>query len=445
MKTERVYQKDVYMKECAARIISCEPTDGGILLEFDKTIFFPTGGGQSCDTGFIYILGDENSKAKNTADTKIAAFEIVSVFEDGKRVMHRAIPLYDNCPAAEAADVSARSASLNLADIGMRVLQKIDWERRFDNMQRHCGEHILSGMFYSKFGGVNRGFHMGEAYMTIDISLEKNPAYNTLTWDMAKEAELAANEVIWNDRQITTHRFKTREEASAMPLRKALTIDEDISIVCIGSIENASDCVACCGTHPSSAGQVGLIKIWKIEPNKGMFRIYCEAGRRAYLDYEKKHDIITAMENKYSAGTDDLEEKMAIADEKAKAVRMELAAMRKIVIDSRTADIENERQQDGHSSPLIVRRYNDIKPDDLLHIGKPFIGSIGKLLVLADTNSNTVMLFSDGKRFDCGRLIKENAPIYNGKGGGRADNARAIFPNAEYLETFIDLLDKHLR
>ena len=176
-----------------------------------------------------------------------------------------------------------------------------------------------------------------------------------------------------------------------------------------------------------------------------MFRIYCEAGRRAYLDYEKKHDIITAIENKYSAGTDDLEEKMAIADEKAKAVRMELAAMRKIVIGSRTADIENERQQDGHSSPLIVRRYNDIKPDDLLHIGKPFIGSIGKLLVLADTNSNTVMLFSDGKRFDCGRLIKENAPIYNGKGGGRADNARAIFPNAEYLETFIDLLDKHLR
>lgn len=494
MKTVKLYQQDVYMKECKAEIVSAEKSDDGgrstVLLEFDRTVFFPTGGGQSCDRGQVFILADgvrENSEDRTDANASEVIFEIIDVFENGDRVLHRAVPR-DN---AQACSISADSA-VNAADTafpvaGTRVLQKIDWEHRFDNMQRHCGEHILSGMFYREFGGVNRGFHMGYDYMTIDISLEEKPEFKTLTWEMAKHAELCANEVIWRNEPVTVHRFETREEAAEMPLRKALAIDEDISIVCVGSTENASDCVACCGTHPSSAGQIGLIKIWKIEPNKGMFRVYCEAGKRAYLDYEKKHDIITAIGNKYSAGIDDIEEKMTIAEEKNKAVRFELGNMRKIVIDSRIADIQselvgnissndNERSSfDSNAStalqqsPLVIRKYSDMKPDDLMHIGKPFIGTVDKsdkshasaavgksnksgasgaadkLIVLADMNTNTVMLFSDGKHFDCGKLVKENAPIYNGKGGGRQDNARAVFPSAEYLDTFIDLLGKHLR
>ena len=337
MKTIKLYQQDVYMKECEAEIISAEKTDdggsGAILLEFDRTVFFPTGGGQSCDRGQVFILADG---ARENAE---AVFEIIDVFENGDRILHRAVP---------------RNADAEFPAAGTRVLQKIDWERRFDNMQRHCGEHILSGMFYREFGGVNRGFHMGDDYMTIDISLEEKPEFKMLTWDMAKHAELCANEVIWRNEPVITRRFETREEAAGMPLRKALAIDEDITIVCVGSTENASDCVACCGTHPSSAGQIGLIKIWKIEPNKGMFRVYCEAGKRAYLDYEKKHDIITAIGNKYSAGIDDLEDKMAASEEKNKALRFELGAMRKIVIDSRIADIQNELTGNISSNGLLL-------------------------------------------------------------------------------------------
>lgn len=446
MKTVKLYQQDVYMKECEAEIVSAEKRDDGgrctVLLEFDRTVFFPTGGGQSCDRGQVFILAnDTDVNADQNADASVSehpasgtVFEITDVFEDGDRVLHRAVPHNNN----------AQAGNTEFPTAGTRVLQKIDWARRFDNMQRHCGEHILSGMFYREFGGVNRGFHMGDDYMTIDISLEEKPEFKTLTWEMAKHAELCANEVIWRNEPVTVRRFETRAKAAEMPLRKALAIDEDITIVCVGSPENASDCVACCGTHPSSTGQIGIIKIWKVEPNKGMFRVYCEAGKRAYLDYEKKHDIITAIGNKYSAGIDDIEEKMTIAEEKNKAVRFELGNMRKIVIDSRIADIQSEISKNG-ASPLIVRRYSDMKPDDLMHIGKPFIGALDKLIVLADMNTNTVMLFSDGKHFDCGKLVKDNAPIYNGKGGGRQDNARAVFPNTEYLDTFIDLLRKHLR
>lgn len=464
MKTERLYQKDVYMKECRAEIISCEYKDDAVLLEFDKTIFFPTGGGQSCDKGHICIIGEETAGANDSESMKntvsATRFEITDVFESESRILHKVIKHQNTesvlCRTSDRENTSESEGiaqSLSQLTPGTCVLLQIDWAHRFDNMQRHCGEHILSGMFYREFGGVNRGFHMGDDYMTIDISLEENPDFKVLTWDMAKQAELAANEVIWDNEPVVTRRFQTREEAAKLPLRKVLAIDEDITIVCVGNPENASDCVACCGTHPSSAGQIGLIKIWKVEPNKGMFRVYCEAGRRAYLDYEKKHDIITAVSSKYSAGIDDLENKIAIAEEKTKSLRFELGAMRKIVIDSRIEDIKKELSLISSApsaagsieSPLIIRRYSDMKPDDLMHIGKPFIGSIEKLLIAADLNTNTVMLFSDGKHFDCGRLIKENAHIYNGKGGGRADNARAVFPSTEYLNTFIDLLGKHLR
>lgn len=425
--TERLYRHDVYMKECTAQITNIDYKDNLVLLEFDRSVFFPEGGGQSCDKGTVTLLSD--GKGGNRT------FNVTDVQEyDADTVVH----------TVEAPD-------RNVFTIGDSVSMKIDWERRFDNMQRHCGEHILSGIFYREFGGVNRGFHMGDDYMTIDISLEEKPEYSEITWEMAKHAELCANEVIWANAPVTVHYFKTRKEAEHFPVRKKLAIEENISIVCVGDPSNPSDSVACCGTHPAAAGQVGLIKIWKVEPNKKMFRIYCEAGKRAYLDYEKKHDLITVIGNKYSAGADDLLSKMASHDEKNKAMRQELASMRKIIAEMRINEIKAalDKLENGASSekrtPLYTHFYDDLRADDLMTIGKAFIGNTRHLIALASSAENVIMLFSDGKSFDCGKLIKENAPIYNGKGGGRADNARALFPNREYLETFLDLLEKHLR
>lgn len=426
MSTDRLYRRDVYMTECEAEIISVSSANDGIILEFDQSVFFPEGGGQSCDKGQIYT---KNGKV----------YDIVDVQEDGEKVLHK----------VASSDIPAELAA------GEKVSMKIDWARRFDNMQRHCGEHILSGIFYREFGGVNRGFHMGEDYLTIDISLEENPNFKEVTWEMAKHAELCANEVVWSNAPVTVHYFATKKDAEKFPMRKKLEIEENISIVCVGDPSDPSDSVACCGTHPATAGQIGLIKIWKVEPNKGMYRIYCEAGKRAYLDYQKKHDLVTSIGVKYSAGPDDLLDKMAVADEKVKAAKTELHNMRKLVLDARTSDIEAalenaDPQAINNGAPnaqgkMLVRSYDDLKAQDVFNIGKGFIGKTDKLVVLAALEENTLFLFSDGKHFDCGKIIKDNASIYNGKGGGKADNARAVFPSKEYLDTFIDLLDKHLR
>ncbi|MBO4235293.1 MAG: alanyl-tRNA editing protein, partial [Firmicutes bacterium] len=276
MKTKKVYYDDVYMSNGTGNvleILTSKEHSSAVSLVLDQTIFFPTGGGQSCDLGTINGL------------------PVIDVREDKDAIYH-------------VVDIGDKDVN-NIFHVGDEVSLAIDWERRFDNMQRHCGEHILSGIFYKLFGGVNRGFHMGDDYLTIDISLEDKPEFKELSMDMCLEAELMANQAIWDNLPVVRKVFDSREEAVKMPLRKALAIDEDISIVTIGDENDPADSVACCGTHPAYAGQVGMIKIYKVEPNKGMFRIFFEAGKRALLAYDKQYDILTKLGNDLSAGVPD--------------------------------------------------------------------------------------------------------------------------------------------
>lgn len=405
MKTRRLYRENVYQKSCTAQITDVSKTpDGHPLITLDQTVFFPTGGGQSYDKGTI------------------GGLTVCDVYEDGGAIRH-----------ALSADCE-KECKLSIGD---EVEIAIDWDHRFDNMQRHCGEHILSGKFYELYGGVNRGFHMGEDYMTIDISLEEDPSCDRISWEMAKEAELRTNQAIWANLPVITRHFDSREEAENLPLRKALAFDEDITIVCVGAVENPADCVACCGTHPSTSGQVGMVKIYKVESNKGMFRIYFEAGQRAFRQYQARFDVLTTLENRLSAGAGDLLDKFAAQQEKNKGVRDELYHLKKWVIARETDDIK------ASMSPAFVRKYNKLSINDILEIGRGLAGSIPTIAFLVHEPSNTVLLFSD--KHDCGRLVRENADIYGGKGGGNKNSARAIFAKADYVDTFIDLIEKHLR
>lgn len=401
MNTIRRFKEDVYLKECTAKITGLSDKDGHVHITLDQTIFFPTGGGQSCDIGTI------------------ANLPIIDVYETADDIFH-------------VTDQKAHGLS-----IGDEVAITIDWPHRFDNMQRHCGEHILSGIFYALFGGVNRGFHMGEEYMTIDISLEEKPEFDKISWEMAKEAEFHANQAIWSNHPVITRHFDKREDAENLPLRKALAFDEDITIVCVGAASNPADCVACCGTHPSTAGQVGMLKIYKVESNKGMFRIYFEAGQRAFRQYQAHFDVLTILENKLSAGSSDLLAKYEAQQEKNKEIRNQLYHLKKSVIAREISDIKSS------ITPAFVKKYDKLSINDILDIGKELKGLIPTIAFLVHEPSNTVLLFSD--QYDCNKLVKENADIYGGKGGGNKNSARAIFSKAEYVDTFIDLIEKHLR
>ncbi len=427
MTTKKRYEDDVNLRSLDTTVIRMDRVLDRPALVLAETIFFPEGGGQPWD------LGTVNGVA------------LTGVVETDGEVYH----LLESDAMRTSESASAKSASVMFAP-GQPVRLVLDWERRFDHMQRHCGEHILSGVFFRDFGGVNRGFHMGDEYMTIDISLEQNPDYDTITWDMACQAETEANQIIWQDLPVITRRYDSKEAAAGIPLRKALEIEEDISIVCVGSPDNPSDCVACCGTHPSTSGQVGLLKIYKVENYKGMFRIYFEAGSRALLDYQSKSQLISTLGKKYSAGVDDLLEKMDAREAKNSEVRAEFHKLRQSVIQSRLAEITQAAEQMLAATPplpkvpMIVRVYDDLPVDDLLAIGRGMTGKFKGLLILHYPTTHTLFLFSDGKP-DCGKLVKDHVDIYNGKGGGNPTSSRIIFSKPDYPELFIDLLEKHLR
>ena len=427
MTTTKLYQTNVYLKSCDSLITSAEPLNPGenaaasggdskpaYILTLDKTPFFPEGGGQSCDIGTINDL------------------KVIDVQEKEHQVYHTVLAPAGNGKTPAAGDCASCV---------------IDWDRRFDNMQRHCGEHILSGIFYRLYGGVNRGFHMGNDYMTIDISPEENPEVSEITYEMALAAELEANRVIWSDAPVTVMRFETREEAEKMPLRKALAFDEDISIVSVGSANNAADCVACCGTHPSTAGQVGLIKIYKTESYKGMSRIYFEAGERALRDYRGKHRILTELSNRYSSSIEDFPEKLRAQEEKLKSVKNELFHMKKALTQRECKQLDSILEKD--SSRVIIYNLEHFSLDDAFNMAKNYMdpkeGKLkSRLVLLYSEKEFSYILISDGNT-DCGGLVKEYASFYQGKGGGNRISARAIFSSQKDAELFADLIEKHLR
>ena len=227
-------------------------------------------------------------------------------------------------------------------------------------------------------------------------------------------------------------------------MRKKLTIKEDITLVGIGSPDYDRGCAACCGTHPSSTAQVGLIKIFKLESNKGMYRIYFEAGRRAFDKYQQQFEILNTLCNTLSAGTDDVLEKFRISREKDKEMRSQLHFLKKEVIAREAASIIAEVEQLSSPHSVCERRYSILTLDDLVTLSREISPAIKKIYFLVHEPTHTVLLVSDGNT-DCGRLVKENASIYNGKGGGNKTMARAIFTKEEYVNTFMDLIEKHLR
>lgn len=440
MMTTKLYQIDTYLKEWDARILAAKPAaDGDCLIQLDQTAFFPEGGGQGADHGKVRLIGSDSE----------AVFSVIDVQEDGDLIWHT-VCLPD--PADGSSEPTGELCTI-LSE-GCKVHCILDWDRRFEHMQRHCGEHLLSGAFYRLFGGANHGFHMGQDYMTIDIALEDQ---SPVTLEMAHQAEMLANQAIWDDLPVSVSYFDTREKAEQLPLRKALAFDEAISIVTIGELSETSDtepadCVACCGTHPSTTGQVGLIKIYKVEKYKDMTRIYCDAGRKALTDYQRKHEILTNEANRYSASVEEFPEKLRIQEEKTAAIRNELHHLKKAYIETEKEKLDavlGDIDQSGSKTPVILYPLLHLSMDDAFTMAKSYMGNIRAskthpLLLLYVPAQTSCVLVSDGT-VHCGKLVKEYASFYQGKGGGNDVSARAIFTSDEDARLFADLLEKHLK
>ena len=226
-----------------------------------------------------------------------------------------------------------------------------------------------------------------------------------------------------------------------MPTRKPVTQDGEITIVTIGDLESPHDCVACCGTHFHRTGEVGLIRIHKFEPNKGMNRIYFECGDRALESMQSDDTLLRSVQERFSAGSHDLLQKMDIRDEKEAELRQDCTGLRQYYRDREMARITSLLHRD--TPDFYQDSFTLVSPDDLLKLGFAIMEdeAAPALMALVHRPSHTVLLFSDGSR-NCGALVKEHAKSLGGRGGGRPDQARALMPNEDAVEEFIELLRK---
>lgn len=409
MTTERIYRTDQYASECVSEIVNVKEIKGCDAIVCSASVFYPEGGGQPSDTGTV-SLGDR-------------IFEVISAHDESLEgpVWH-----YTDAPAGTFSP-------------GDEVTLAIDWDQRFINMQRHLGEHMLSGAFHTLFGGVNKGFHMGEDYITIDIDL----GGRMLTEEELDLAEREVNEAVWADLPVTVNWFDDYESSLVMPVRKQVPHEGRVSVVMVGDLPDPYDCIACCGTHPSTSGQVGLVAIYKCDPNKGMNRVFFDCGKRALEHLSADSKELSGIAKRYSCKTADLPSRLDSEAENISSLKGRLAALASYVSEKEKALILEEIA--ASKAGVYVYSTDILSTDELLKLGFAVSAETnGMLLVFMQTEANTCLLFSSGDA-RCGNLVKENAAAYHGRGGGRDDNARALFSDLKDMKSFAKALEEMVK
>ena len=230
METIKLFYEDSHLQEFTATVLACRSTEKGYLVVLDATAFYPEGGGQACDLG---QLGDAR---------------VLDVREKDGQLTHL-------CDKA--------------LEVGTKVEGRIDWQRRFDLMQQHSGEHIVSGIVHRMFGWHNVGFHMGSELMTIDFDGPIPP-------EALQEIEQLANQAVWDNLPVRCW-YPSQEVLPTVTYRSKKALPWPVRIVQIPGIDNC----ACCGTHVKSTGEIGLIKLVScIKFHQGV-RIEMACGRKA--------------------------------------------------------------------------------------------------------------------------------------------------------------------
>ena len=369
--TEKLYYKDAYIKEFSARVVSCEPKDGGYAVVLDRTAFFPEEGGQKSDGG------------------KISDATVIRVYEEGGIIYH----ITDSpCECGEA------SCSLK-------------FDERFDKMQNHTAEHIVSGIIHRLFGFDNVGFHLSDDEVTLDTS-------GVLTDEQLSELERLANEAVFANIPVTVY-FPKGDEAASLEYRAKLEITENLRLVKIGDI----DLCACCAPHVSHTGECGMIKILEYMKHRGGMRIWIAAGRRAFSDYVEKQNNI----KKISAMMSVPRGESAAAVERFIKSQEQLKYELKIA-KQRLAEALADTVAPTASNAVYL--LDGLDKDDMSAFVNKAISKVGGILVaLCGTDGDYKYLIVSKSR-DLRPIIKEANLSLSGRGGGKPEAVQGSFAAA---------------
>ena len=367
-KFNELYYQKPYIKEFSASVVSCEQKDDKYLVELSQTAFYPEGGGQPGDMG---IFKKDDGSELVVLDTK----------KVGERVVH----LIDKA-----------------LDPGEEIQGIIDWDRRMYYTQNHTGEHIVSGILKEWYGYENVGFHMNDTCVTFDCN-------GPLDEDQLRAVESYANEIVRRDIEILEI-FPSEEERAKMDYRSKLDLDGIVRIV---NIPGADTC-ACCGTHVTRTGEIGLIKFLTASNRKKGCRIELVCGRRAYEVFQEQMDQVKGISRILSVKVDEVEsgvEKLN-ADFQELKYKLHLANIK--YLDCLIA---------GITEPLglLIHFEEMLDIDDMRYFCNEIVdGEKAKICAILSKDRTKYNYVIRSNKEDLRTLAKDLNTALNGRGGGNA-------------------------
>lgn len=374
--TNRIYYTDALLSKFEATVVSSTPLDHPrVHIVLDRTAFYPTSGGQPFDMG---ILGGR------------AVLDVV----DG-----------DDGVITHVLDGPLEPGSI--------VEGVIDWPRRFDHMQQHTGQHILSAAFERECGVRTESFHLGVASCTIDLAREVSPA------EIAA-AEMLANDVVFGNRPVRI-RFASEAEAAALPLRKDPTRTGTLRLVEI----NDFDLSACGGTHMPETGRVGAIVVAGWERSKGGSRIEFVCGHRAVASHRRLTHIVSGLQRQLTVAPEEIGAAIERFQGEARANQKALRQLRETVAAHEAGSLAASAEDLGNFRRVIVAREGwDLAA--LKTLASAIAAHPGCVAVIIgdDTPVPVVAARSGDVTFDAGAWIKQITAALGGRGGGRPEMAQ---------------------
>lgn len=392
-RTERLYYADPYLRRFSGRVIARAIRQGRPAVALDQSVFYPEGGGQPADTGALNGIA------------------VVDVQVDGDLVWH--------------------SLAEDLA--GESVEGAIDWARRFDHMQQHLGQHLLSAGFEQEFAMRTVSFHLGATAATIDLQA------SALDDSQAMAVETLVNAVVWEDRPVLA-RFVTNGELAQLPLRKPPTVDGAVRVVSVPDFDHS----ACGGTHPRSTGGVGMVHIRRWERRGDTIRVEFVCGGRALRDLRWKNATLGRMAAAMSCAPDELAPlltRLRAAEERA---RKELGAAREQLRGLEARELAARAEHVG--AIPVVRQVIEGSVEDGRGLARA-IADAGALALIGVTGAKTQLIIAADARLavDCAALLRVALAVVGGRGGGTATLAQGGVADAAILPDVMEAALHELR
>ncbi len=388
MDTSRLYYVDAYQRLFNARVLGWRSMGGGPAVALNQTAFYPAGGGQPNDMG---VLRTEDGQTVRVLD----------VVADEAGIWH----------------------VLSNPFAGQTVEGEIDWDRRFDHMQQHTGQHILSQAFVQTCDTDTVAFHLGEKASTIDL--------NRADLDAAalERAEAAANAVVDASLPVTAT-FVTPEELARLPLRKPPKVTENVRIVQVAGF----DWSACGGTHVAYTSHVQLIKIVGAERRGPELRVSFLCGRRARADYGRLKALAQGLVARYTAAEDDILDLLDRRAAEADALRKDVVDLEKQWAESTAAALWAESAE--YMGLRFVAAALDVNVERAKKVAQALRARPKTVACIATRGERPQVLAtrSDDVQVDANALLRAAVTAGGGRGGGRPDWAQGGVPANNALD-----------